>query len=348
MLRSVAARTDPETRHRAQQTLAQMRSFVVARDSRLLKPPVTGLFQKQRYVYDARKRQQLPGRLVMNEHMKRGRDVEVNEAFDGSGATHDFYGTVFGRNSIDGNGMRLDSTVHFGKGFDNAVWNGRQMIYGDGDGQLFNRFTAALDVIAHELTHGVTQFASSLGYQGQTGALNEHLSDAFGIMVKQWKLGLTATESDWLIGEGLLGPAVNGKAVRSMKAPGTAYDDPVLGRDPQPAHMSQYNTTTDDNGGVHINSGIPNHAFYLAAVDIGGEVWETLGQVWYVTQTTMLSPGAQFQDFANATVTVAGKLFGIGGPIQKAIFNGWAAVGITVPAALLKPPAIHVVRTSLQ
>jgi Zn-dependent metalloprotease len=347
ILRRVAERTDHENSQRAKDTLVQMKSFVVARDSHLLQPPITGSFRKRRNVYDAGKRQQLPGKLVMSEHTARGRDVEVNEAYDGSGATHDFYANVLGRNSIDGNGMRLDSTVHYGKGFDNAMWNGRQMVYGDGDGKLFRRFTAALDVIAHELTHGVTQFSSSLGYQGQTGALNEHLSDAFGIMVKQYKLGLSAYDSDWLIGVGLFGPAVQGRAVRSMKAPGTAYDDPVIGRDPQPAHMSQYNTTTDDNGGVHVNSGIPNHAFYLAAVAIGGMTWEVLGKVWYETLTTMLSPGSQFQDFASATVTIAGKRHGIGGAVQTAILDAWAQVGITVPSALSKSPAIHAVRSLL-
>ncbi len=346
MWRNVAERASDEIRHRAHVTLAQMKTFVVARDNRLLQPVVTGSFQKQRNVYDARKRQQLPGKLVLNEHLKRGRDVEVNEAYDGSGVVYDFYATLFGRNSIDGRGMRLDSTVHYGKGFQNAMWNGVQMIYGDGDGLLFLRFTKSLDIIGHELTHGVTQFASSLGYQGQTGALNEHLSDAFGMMVKQWKLGLTAKDSDWLIGAGLFGPGVHGKAVRSMAAPGTAYDDPVLGRDPQPAHMNQYNTTTDDNGGVHINSGILNHAFYLAAIEIGGETWQSLGRVWYDTATTKLSSTAQFQDFATATVTVAGERFGIGGQVQKAILNAWAKVGLTVPTALLKPRAIHVVRST--
>jgi Zn-dependent metalloprotease len=136
---------------------------------------------------------------------------------------------VFGRRSIDGKGMRLDSTVHYGTRFENAMWNGRQMVYGDGDGRIFNRFTASLDVIGHELTHGVTQFSTALGYSGQTGALNEHLSDAFGIMVKQYKHDLSASDSDWLIGAELFGPGVNSKGVRSMAAPGTAYDDPVLG-----------------------------------------------------------------------------------------------------------------------
>jgi Zn-dependent metalloprotease len=338
MLRNVAHHTDAGTRQRAVETLMQMGALAETRAS-LVSQWATSSFKKRRTVFDARKRVALPGKLAMNEHRKRGRDLEVNEAYDGSGATYDFFAALFGRNSIDGNGMRIISTVHYGKGFDNAMWNGSQMIYGDGDGKLFNRFTAALDVIAHELAHGITQFSSSLGYQGQTGALNEHLSDAFGIMVKQYTLGLTANESDWLIGVGLLGPDVQGKAVRSMAAPGTAYDDPILGRDPQPSHMRDYSNSSDDNGGIHINSGIPNHAFYLAATQIGGETWRVLGRIWYRTLTTVLTPTAQFQDFAEATVAVAGDEYGPGGEIQQIVVKSWAAVGINVPEAVTTPQA---------
>src|SRR5438045_1918371 len=128
------------------------------------------------------------------------------------------------------------------------------MVCGDGDGALFNRFTIALDVIAHELTHGVTQTEAQLEYRGQSGALNESMSDVFGSLVKQWAGNQTARQADWLIGAGLFTPTVKGAAIRSMKAPGTAYDDPVLGADPQPADMANYVTTRADNGGVHINS----------------------------------------------------------------------------------------------
>src|SRR5262249_49533152 len=153
---------------------------------------------------------------------------------------------------------------------DNAFWDGRQMIYGDGDGQQFLSFTRSVDVIGHEMTHGVTQHEAGLIYWGQTGALNESLSDVFGSMVKQYVNNQTADQADWLIGQGLFTPLVKGVAIRSLKAPGTAYGvpvpDPVLGKDDQPSHMSNYNHTLQDNGGVHINSGIPNNAFYRAAV----------------------------------------------------------------------------------
>ena len=291
--------------------------------------------RKHRRVYDADHQYVLPGRAAMSEHGPRGTDVEVTEAYDGSGTTYDFFWRFFGRASIDGKGMRLDSTVRYGTSFGNALWNGRQMVYGHADGRLFTRFTAFVDVIAHELTHGVTQYTAALGYHGQTGALNEHVSDAFGIMVKQFLLGQDASESDWLIGAGLFGPAVHGVAVRSLAAPGTAYDDPVLGRDPQPAHMRDYVHTTDDHGGVHINSGILNHAFYLASTAIGGKTWEGPGPVWYVAMTDRLKPDANFTDFARATVDIAGELYGNGGRVQRIVRDAWSDVGLPVP---LFPP----------
>ncbi len=207
------------------------------------------------------------------------------------------------------------------------------MVFGDGDGTYFNRFTASVDVIGHELTHGVTGHQANLVYHDQPGALNESISDVFGSLVKQYAHSpqQTAAQADWLIGAGLFTKAVNGVALRSMKAPGTAYDDKVLGKDPQPAHMSNYVTTTSDNGGVHINSGIPNHAFYLLAVALGGHAWEKAGSIWYKTLCDpRLSSNAQFQDFANLTVDNAGRLFG--DVEQHATINAWDQVGIVVTA----------------
>jgi Thermolysin metallopeptidase, alpha-helical domain/Thermolysin metallopeptidase, catalytic domain len=211
------------------------------------------------------------------------------------------------------------------------------MVFGDGDGTYFNRFTIAIDVIGHELTHGVTAHQANLAYHDQPGALNESISDVFGSLVKQYSHSpqQTADQADWLIGAGLFTPAVHGVALRSMKAPGTAYDDPHLGKDPQPSHMSHYVTTTSDNGGVHINSGIPNHAFCLAAVALGGYAWEKAGMIWYATLCdTRLSSTAQFQDFANLTADNAGRLFG--DVEQQAVINAWEQVGIIVTVSLPK------------
>lgn len=325
----------------ARATLDHMRELATGRAATLLERPAAALVaaagpaKRRRNVYTADHTTRLPGKLVMSEHKARGTDVEVNEAYDGSGTTYDFFAIVFRRFSIDGRGMRLDSTVHYGTSFENALWNGRQMVYGHADGRIFTRFTASVDVIAHELTHGVTQFAAALGYHGQTGALNEHLSDAFGMMVKQWLLGQNANESDWLIGAQLFGPAVNGVAVRSMAAPGTAYDDPVIGKDPQPSHMHDYVETTEDNGGVHINSGIPNHAFYLLATSLGGNAWERAGQIWYDTLTGgQLHAEVDFAGFAGATAATALHRYG-DGEEHRAVLAAWKGVG--VPAGRTDP-----------
>ena len=209
--------------------------------------------------------------------------------------------------------------MHYQQNYDNAFWNGQQMVYGDGDGDLFNRFTIAIDVMGHELSHGVTQYEAALVYSYQPGALNESMSDVFGSLVKQRHLGQTAAQADWLIGEGLFTAKVKGVALRSMKAPGTAYDDPVLGKDPQPAHMKDYVNTISDNGGVHINSGIPNHAFYAVAVEIGGNAWEKAGRIWYVTLRDKLSANSQFLDCARLTYQTAGELYGDNSLEQQAV-----------------------------
>jgi Zn-dependent metalloprotease len=175
----VAAHGDTCQRERATSTLAQTAQFFNGRAATLIEPATQAPAPKTRQVYDAGHNQILPGKLVMTEQRPSSSDTEAQEAFDGSGATHDFFAKVFLRNSIDDRGMHLNSTVHYGRKFDNAMWNGKQMVYGDGDGNLFNRFTASLDVIGHELTHGVTQYTAGLEYQGQSGALNEHISDAF-------------------------------------------------------------------------------------------------------------------------------------------------------------------------
>lgn len=287
---------------------------------------------KRRRVFTAGNGGTLPGQLARDEGSAPSGDPAIDEAYDGAGATYDLYWQAYQRDSLDGNGLRLDSTVHYQQDYDNAFWDGRQMVYGDGDRTLFNRFTIAVDVIGHELTHGVTQYTSNLNYSNQPGALNESFSDVFGSLVKQRLKNQIASDADWLIGEGLFTPAVKGVALRSMKEPGTAYDDPVLGKDPQPGHMRDYVQTSEDNGGVHINSGIPNHAFYLTATALGGFAWEKAGKIWYVAARDKFSSNTDFQNAANLTYQVAGELFGIGGQEQQAVAYGWEGVGVTLGA----------------
>ncbi len=286
---------------------------------------------KRRSIYTAEGHDTLPGELVRGEGQAASGDVAVDEAYDALGATFDFFCEVFDRNSIDDAGMALDATVHFGQDYNNAFWNSAQMVFGDGDQQLFNRFTLALDVIGHELSHGVTEDEAKLIYFNQPGALNESLSDVFGSLIKQRALQQRAEDADWLIGKGLFTEKVQGTALRSMKAPGTAFDDPVLGKDPQPAHMDHYVHTYDDNGGVHINSGIPNHAFYQVAIALGGYAWEAPGRIWYdALRDPRLRPNTGFLRFARITHDIAGRVYGIGKKQQKAVKAGWMAVGIEV------------------
>jgi Zn-dependent metalloprotease len=287
---------------------------------------------KRRTVFDAEQRRALPGRIVRPEGARRTRDASVNEAYDGAGKTYDYFRRVHGRRSVDDHGLGIRSTVHYGKRFSNAHWNGRQMIYGDGDGKYFHCFTSSLDVVAHELTHGVTQYSAALGFSGQCGALAEHFSDVFGILVKQYWLKQRVVQSDWLIGAELLTSRVNGAGIRSMKAPGSAYDDAVLGSDPQPAHMRDYVKTHGDDRGVHVNCGIPNHAFYRAATLLGGYAWENAGRIWYRALTRELGPRARFQQCADATWRVAGELYGAGSAPQDAVRTAWHEVGIEVAA----------------
>ena len=286
---------------------------------------------RRRSIFDAAGRQDLPGTLVRSEGQADTDDPAVNEAYHGLGATFDFFAEVLGRNSIDDEGMPLQATVHFGQDYSNAFWNSVQMVFGDGDGDLFNRFAIALDVIGHELTHGVTEDESKLQYFNQSGALNESMSDVFGSLIKQYVHRQTAQQADWLIGAGLLAAGVQGVALRSMKEPGSAFDDPVLGKDPQPAHMNDFVNTLADNGGVHVNSGIPNHVFYLVATRIGGPAWEKAGRIWYdALRDARVKPNTGFRRFARITHDVAGRLYGVGGLEQDAVRFGWDAVGIDV------------------
>lgn len=307
------------------------RAFKMQRLRRLARRRRAALGEEQRNVFTANNSQKLPGQLVRSEGQPATGDEAVDQAYDGLGDTYDMYLKEFNRNSIDDNGLVLNATVHFGDGYDNAQWDGHRMIFGDGDGQLFNRFTVSVDVTGHELTHGVTQYEANLMYWAQSGALNESISDVFGSLVKQRKLNQKADEADWLIGAGLLAQGVNGVALRSMKAPGTAYDDPILGKDDQPGDMSGYVSTFKDNGGVHTNSGIPNHAFYLAATNIGGYAWDKAGQIWYETLCSpLLSPRAQFRGFARLTIRTAGALFGYNSAEQGAVRDAWNQVGVRV------------------
>lgn len=327
-IRAAALRTIKQSNHlRMQRSLIQEQPRT---DRESLIPGIDAhTCQLTRRVYDAKNSETLPGVLVRSEGNPPTDDNAVDEAYEGAGNTWDLYKDEYERCSIDDRGMIIDQTLHYGQEYNNAFWNGEQMVYGDGDGELFTRFTIDLDIIAHELTHGVTQYEVGLRYWYQSGALNESFSDVFGSLVKQRKLRQDVKEADWFIGANVL--IGENYALRSMKAPGTAYQDhPIIGNDPQPATMDNYHELPpwEDNGGVHINSGIPNHAFYLAAMEIGGYAWEKAGLIWYRALCHKLTKDATFVRAARAIILVAREEFGANSNEEKGVEKAWKDVKV--------------------
>jgi Zn-dependent metalloprotease len=301
-----------------------VRASLVTRTTMVASGATSTSAKPKRSIYDQQGRTDTNrSNLARAEGDKATKDAGVNEAYDGLGFTHKLFASQFGYNSIDGQGMALVGLVHYGQQYDNAFWDGEQMVFGDGDGKLFTRFTKSIDVIGHELTHGVTEHLAGLRYSGQSGALNESVSDVFGSLVKQFKRKETAATADWLIGADIVGPDLS-PALRSMKAPGTAnrYDR-------QPADMSGYVKTSGDNGGVHTNSGIPNRAFYLLAAAIGGPAWLDAGQIWWATlNDPALRPTSTFKAFAQLTVKQAGVRFGTTSTQALAAMSAWHTVKV--------------------
>jgi Zn-dependent metalloprotease len=276
-------------------------------------------------IHDAQNGTALPGTLVRSAGEPEVGDMTVNEAATGITESLALF-TDLGRSSYDDRGATVVATVHYEQNYDNAFWDGTQLVFGDGDGRIFDRFTKPIDVLGHELAHAVTQYTADLTYEGQSGALNESMSDVFGSCIKQRHLGQDARSADWLVGEGIFLPGINGHALRSMAEPGTAYDDPLVGKDPQVGSMDDYVVTSDDNGGVHLNSGIPNRAFVIAARAIGGEAWSVAGRIWYAALTSGLAKDTDFATFAEATVAAAGEHAGV-------VSDAWTEVGVLGGAA---------------
>jgi len=330
LLNRLARATDSSVRDAALDTLSLDHKFRLTRaeaasrsGGRMILPITFARIggTKQRTIYDQQHgTNQTPGKVARGEGQRVVKDSAVNQAYDGLGFTYDFYWQMFQRDSIDGQGMPMLGLVHYGSNYDNAFWdNAGHMFFGDGDGNILTQTTAGIDVIGHELTHGVTQHEANLTYSGMSGALNESISDVFGIQVKQFALKQDVTQSDWLIGADIVGTALK-PALRSMKAPGTAN-----AHDTQPADMDHFVA----GGDVHINSGIPNRAFYVMATTLGGHAWDAAGRIWYTTlKDQRLTPGATFQEFARLTVANAQHDFGQSSKEAQAVQAGWDAVKV--------------------
>ncbi|KGX92450.1 peptidase M4 [Pontibacillus halophilus JSM 076056 = DSM 19796] len=232
-----------------------------------------------------------------------GADVDAHAH---AGIVYDYFLNTHNRNSYNGNGASIISTVHYGSNYNNAFWNGSQMVYGDGDGSLFSPLSGSLDVVAHELAHAVTEYTANLEYRNQSGALNESFSDVFGYFVEP---------NDWDLGEDVYTPGKAGDALRSLSNPE---------RYGQPAHMDDFYYTSSDNGGVHTNSGIPNKAAYLTIQSIGKTKAE---KIYYRALNTYLSKRSDFSDARAALLQSTADLYGTGSD-YNAVKNAWDSVGV--------------------
>lgn len=298
----------------------------------------------------------------------------AKQACEGAQKVWKFFLKEFNRNSIDDAGMDIVSCVRLRSyvytydanglsqlvlnrngdrmraAVNNAFWDGKEMVYGEGDGMIFSDFTASEEVIAHEITHGITQHTCNLKYEGQSGALNEHISDVFGMIFKHKNQQMDdPSTANWLIGEKCISENFKNMvdvrgfgfwhALRSMKSPGTAYavtKGSTKANDLQPAHMKDYShrADNDDSGGVHINSGIPNKAFYLFTSKVGGQSWKIPGKIWYSTivnatfgeiESSSRKRVATFAQFAQATLETADELF----PHHSdKLASAWREVGV--------------------
>lgn len=276
------------------------------------------------FTYDAANKQRLAGTLWTSPDnlLNSTYDAAAVDAHYFAGLTFDYYKNVFGRNSYDNKGGALKSSVHYGRNYNNAFWNGTQMVYGDGDGTTFISLSGGIDVVAHELTHAVTQISSNLTYQNESGALNEAISDIFGTLIEFYN----NKNPDYLIGEDIYTPKIAGDALRSMSDP-TKYGDPD--------NYSKRYTGTSDNGGVHTNSGIINKAAYLIAqggtaygVSVTGIGNDKLASIFYRANTVYLTASSTFSQARAACVKAATDLYGISSAEVTTVNKAFDAVGV--------------------
>lgn len=275
-------------------------------------------------------------------------DAAAEKCYEYFGDVYRFFSEVFQRDSVDGKGMTLVGLTHYGLHYPNARWDDSAKLMWLGDGYqkdlvdptkpapkwegYFGNFHNSLEVIGHELMHGITLAVAPLFYYGESGALSEHLSDVFGLMIKHFKLNQNVFEADWLVGQDLIVPELKNMAFRSFISPGKAYQLPDnAGHDAQVKHYSECKETTDDLGGVHMYSGVLNHAFYLAAKTIGGYSWETLGRLWWQTLTEGdIKKFCTFSEWAGKTMQFAKRY---DDKVYKAVDEAWVAVGIPLKLA---------------
>lgn len=326
--------------------------------------PATG---RNRQVYDLqfnKRPSAFPGVLVRSEGEPSCGDKTADTLYDNMGVVYDFFEQAFGDTNIFRDHHPPIGIVHYdfyyagawfhvpypsdspisrhqalicGDGWDNDPWNqgGALKTYGG----CFGNFAASIEVVAHEMAHGFVNAVCGLGLGGEPGIIHEHLADVFGIMCEQFSKGQAVEDGDWLVGEDLVAPEWKGVAMRSFKAPGTAYllKHMGIGDDPQVGHMNQFYAGTQDGGGVHINSGIPNRAFYLVATGLGDKFsWERAGRIWYAALTRgVVAPDCGLERWAMLTLRATKKTLKYGPVAVQVVWNAWKEVGIILPAEIV-------------
>ncbi|WP_413495782.1 M4 family metallopeptidase [Morganella psychrotolerans] len=262
-------------------------------------------------------------------------DADTDNMFEYLEIIYTFFSDIFNYESFDNHNATMSAMTHYGRGYCNAFWNGMHLVFGAGDlttsnAPLFLSF-AQLDIATHEYGHAVIDHLSPLTYSRQSGALNESICDVFTVILGHYQQQHSSDRGDWHIGRTLFTKSSGIKALRSLSAPGSAYNHPVIGRDKQVSHMRDYielpNNAQNDNGGVHRYSGIPNHAFYHFATALGGYSWEVAGQIWFDTLSNAnLPPECDFLTFARETVLIAQNNYG--DDVAGILLNAWDAVGL--------------------
>ena len=281
-----------------------------------------------RRLFDSKNTYEFPARPIKTERQQHSTEASNNPTLQMANIIYDHFHDSLNRESWDNKNSSVDIYINFGQDYDNAFWDGEHLVFGNGDGKFFNSFLI-LDIVAHEYAHAVTDTTAKLVYQDQSGALNEHFSDVVGISIKHLFQDATNQPKNWLLGEGLFNASLNARGLRDMEKPGTAYDDPTIGKDPQPDHMSDYYDGTEDNGGVHLNSGIPNRAFAIFCNSTKLKSYDLPMAVWY--QSLLESnENTNFAEFADLTIKTLSDFYKSDSATIQKLALAWATVGIEV------------------
>jgi Zn-dependent metalloprotease len=297
-----------------------------------------------RQVFDCQNGTTLPGVFVRGEGSKPVSDPTANQAYDNAGYCYNYYYNIFGRDSYDNQGAPLNSSIHYSVLYNNAFWNGNQMVYGDGDGVLFADFANDLAVICHELTHAVTQSTSNLRYWAESGALNEAFSDIMGSTSVVYTAHPDSDIPDpavaWLMGVNVTLMNLNPTGCPFCPIATRYMFNPPLDGHSTDFYPERY-TGLQDNRGVHSNSGIANLAYVLTVQGGAHPQQKTVGtsvipiglqvaqQVYYLAFTQYLFSSATFLDARIATIQAAYALYPTSGLILQSTTDAWTVVGVT-------------------